>query len=230
MSPRPPSSTHRDESSDAYASTPEEGRGMAHKLLPLTSPVTIMLQASQGDRHPAYRPMPPLQPTYIPRSPHLRLNHQPIPPRNSSPTSPYVSLRDPDWNPQPELPTVASCDHSTYFESSSPTLHNPPITSSQASTMAPDVFRSRAPIPSCLEPCPRDRCTKFDPFAPSTRGAYSIRSSPAAFASHRDPVPPNPDYSLGYTSHRMPQIASGIPSRMDLDRYSLQALECLRSR
>lgn len=212
MAQRPPFSTHPDGRSGAYASTPVEKRGMAHALWPLTSPVNITLPPSQP-----YPPMPPIHPTYIPPSPHLTLSHQPIPPRNSILTSPYVSLRKLDWNLQPVLPTVAPFDHSTYLESSSPTFHHQPINHPQASTMAPDVVWSRAPLPSCLEPSPRDRCMRHDPFAPSTRGAYN-RSSPAAFASRRDPFPSNTGQPRGHPSHRVSESASIIPFQMDQDR------------
>lgn len=213
MSQKPPFSTHPDGRGGAYASTPVEKRGMmAHALWPLTSPVNITLPPSQP-----YPPMPPIQPTYIPPSPHRSLHHQPIPPRNSILTSPYVSLRNFDWNLPPVLPTVAPSGHSTYLESSSPTLHHQPISHPRPSTMAPDVAWSRAPIPPCLEPSPRDRCTRFDPFAPRPRGAYN-HPSPATFASRREPFPSITGHPRGHLSHRVSESAPIIPIQMDQDR------------
>ncbi|KAL8945998.1 MAG: hypothetical protein Q9222_007544 [Ikaeria aurantiellina] len=189
MSWRPPSSTHPDQSSYAYAFSSHPERGGDSRRLPSLGALSKPLLSAKADPSSDIPPPVPMQPTYIAPSPYAHRNAQHVFPhphtllpssseferfkwgqqefdwRNSPSANRYVHQR-----PQDFMPPYTPMNPSQY-----------PAQSSQASRLG-------ASNPAWLEPSPYTQQPRIDPFTSRGQSAYGSSTSPTHLMTARPPA------------------------------------------
>lgn len=204
MAWRPPSWTPPDASRNNYNAIRHSERGGAHTLLPAQPSLPASVQAKMMNTAAAFPPPKPMQPSYIPPSPQVRLDHQSLAPRNLPSHSSYRPSTLSNW-PQPE--------HQT------PMNHHPPSSPYRSSTMASTAPSAADTSPLWLEPSPQHRQVRNDPFFSTKGRGYGPTSSPSRFALGSGTTMSFEQGAPSYQSNTMGNHVPDIPSEKSEDRY-----------
>lgn len=207
---RPPALAHPDETIRPHAPMFTSERGTADGLLPPMSSLPIPSPCPEGDLCSPPRISRPKQSASIQPAPQAQLEHQSILPQKRSYTSAYGSSGQSDWG----WPGTIRLDPAAMHRSLHQSLHTgrPPID-------APRAQPQGQSNPSVLEPTPRDRQARVDPFIPTY--AYGTIPAPTGFRRSNDAPASRNSSCAGLDSQSMQQEASSVPLPQAEDRYGL---------
>ncbi|KAL8708387.1 MAG: hypothetical protein Q9225_007608, partial [Loekoesia sp. 1 TL-2023] len=162
--------------------------------LPIPSPYP------EGNRYSAPRISRPTQSVYIQPAPRVQFEHQSIVPQKRSYTSACGSSRQSDWGWSGTVQLdPAAMDRSLH---QSLYIGRPPVD-------APRAQPQGQSNPSVLEPAPRDRQARVDPFIPNY--AYGTMPAPTGFRTSSDAPTSRNSSRAGLDSSSMQQKASSVP-------------------